>query len=142
MAIEMPRSASAGQRSSFQSFDWRRIRSSARSRMSRSVSCGVRPSGERGAIPDAAWSISPATRTMKNSSRLLDSIEQKFTRSSSGTLGSDASSKTRASKSSRDSSRFRIRSNATDSTVVEGFVVVFGICRVSHTGVLIGADVV
>src|SRR5512145_1257353 len=46
-----------------------------------------------------------ATRTMKNSSRFELKIARNFTRSSSGTLGSWASSSTRRLNSSHDSSR-------------------------------------
>ena len=46
---------------------------------------------------------------MKNSSRFDEKIEQKFTRSSSRRLGSEATSRTRASKSSQESSRLRNR---------------------------------
>jgi phosphohistidine phosphatase SixA len=44
---------------------------------------------------------------MKNSSRFDEKIEQKRVRSSSGSVGSAASSRTRALKSSHESSRFR-----------------------------------
>ena len=46
------------------------------------------------------------TRTMKNSSRLLEKIEINFSRSNAGTFGSAASSSTRRSKRSQLSSRF------------------------------------
>ena len=45
---------------------------------------GVRPSADRVVTPAPACRSSPATRTMKNSSRLEETIEQKRTRSSSG----------------------------------------------------------
>ena len=49
----------------------------------------------------------PATRTMKNSSRLLEKMPQNLMRSSSGSFGSAARSSTRAFRSSQESSRFR-----------------------------------
>src|SRR5499433_3984047 len=49
--------------------------------------------------------LSSATRTMKNSSRFELKMERNFTRSSSGTLGSCASSSTRRLNSSHDNSR-------------------------------------
>ena len=92
-----PRPRARGSRSSLQSSDCARSASRTRSRISSSVCCGVRPSGERTARPDAAWPISPATRTMKNSSSMLredraeaDALEQRQ-------VGSSASSSTRAS---------------------------------------------
>ena len=56
-------------------------------RISASVCRGVRPSAERTPIPPR-WPTSPATRTMKNSSRFEAKIEGNLTRSSSGTSGS------------------------------------------------------
>ena len=88
------------------------VSSTTRSRISASVSCGVRPSGERTARPDSACPISPPTRTMKNSSRFAEKIEQNFTRSRSGTVASAASSSTRPLNSSHESSRFRRRCRA------------------------------
>ena len=79
-----PRGASAGQSSSRQSRDWLAVSCVARSRTSISVCCGVRPSADRTESPDATWSSSPATRTMKNSSRIDETIPQNRTRSSSG----------------------------------------------------------
>ena len=66
----------------------------------------VRPSGP--AVGRPAWRrrLSAATRTMKNSSRFELKMARNFTRSSSGTLGSCASSSTRRLNSSHDSSRF------------------------------------
>ena len=71
-------------------------RSLTRSRMLVSACCGVRPSAERIPSPEAAWSIRPGTRTMKNSSSISEKIPQNFTRSSSGTAGSEARSSTRS----------------------------------------------
>ena len=55
--------------------------------------------------PDAAWSIRPATRTMKNSSCISEKIPQNLTRSSSGRAASAARSSTRSLESSQESSR-------------------------------------
>ena len=54
--------------------------------------------------------LRPATRTMKNSSRLDANIARKFTRSSRGRDLSSASSKTLSLKASQDSSRSMKRS--------------------------------
>ena len=51
-------------------------------------------------------SVKLPTRTMKNSCRLLQKIEMKFSRSSSGTVSSAPWSSTRLLKSSQESSRF------------------------------------
>ena len=53
-------------------------------------------------------SVSEPTRTMKNSCKLLQKMEMKFKRSSSGTVGSAPWSSTRLLKSSHESSRFCI----------------------------------
>ena len=69
-----------------------------------------RPAVGRGAAqPATTWSVRPATRTWKNSSRFWLKMAQNLARSSSGTAGSSADSRTRALKSSQDSSRFRNR---------------------------------
>ena len=69
------------------------------------AACG-RPGSAPGR-PRRTWSSSPATRTMKNSSRLDEKIAQNLTRSSRGSSGSAASSRTRAFRSSHESSRLR-----------------------------------
>ena len=61
----------------------------------------------------------PATRTMKNSSRLLAEIDRNRSRSSSGWFGLAASSSTRRLNSSHDSSRLMKRSS--DDMSGEGF---------------------
>ena len=43
-----------------------------------------RPSGAVPEIPAASWSLRPATRTWKNSSRLLEKMAKNFALSSSG----------------------------------------------------------
>src|SRR5687768_17087634 len=57
-------------------------------------------------MSSAAACATPATRTSKNSSRLLALIARNFTRSRRGFFGSRASSRTRPLKSSQESSRF------------------------------------
>ena len=94
--MSMPCPVRAGRRSRRHSFDCRAARSITRSRMLASACCGVRPSAERTPRPDAAWSIRPATRTMKNSSCICEKIAQNLTRSRSGTAGSAARSSTRS----------------------------------------------
>ena len=79
--------------------------------MASSTSRGSRPETARTANPAAIRRFSPATRTMKNSSRLLVKIARNLTRSSSGSAGSSASSSTRRLKCSHDSSRSRKRSS-------------------------------
>ena len=59
--------------------------------------------------------LSPATRTMKNSSRLLAKIARNRVRSRSGSVGSSASSSTRLLNRSHDSSRSRNRSSGRSS---------------------------
>ena len=56
------------------------------------ASCSARacsPSGLRCVMPSRTWPARPATRTMKNSSRLLAEIDRKRSRSSSGWLRFD-----------------------------------------------------
>ncbi len=73
--------------------------------ISGNCSSGDRPSSEGVSTPLRTWPQMPATRTMKNSSRLLAEIETKRTRSSSGWLALAASSSTRRLNSSQDNSR-------------------------------------
>ncbi len=51
-----------------------------------SCSAGDRPSSDTSVMPACTWPTRPATRTMKNSSRLLAEIDRKRSRSSSGWL--------------------------------------------------------
>ena len=69
------------------------------------VSAGVSPSGPACDRRRGCAASARATRTMKNSSRFELKMARNFTRSSSGTLGSCASSSTRRLNSSHDSSR-------------------------------------
>ena len=60
--------------------------------------------------------LMPATRTMKNSSRLLAKMARNLTRSSISVAGSSASVSTRPLKSSHESSRLRNRSSGSASS--------------------------
>ena len=71
----------------------------------RSWAEGVRPAGSGSLYPDRTCSCRPATRTMKNSSRLEAVIPRNLHRSRMGFSFSYASSSTRALKSSQLSSR-------------------------------------
>ncbi len=108
--ISMPSSRSSGMTWSLKTRAWRCISSRLPSQSSSSCSRGSRPLAARTATPAAIRRLSPATRTMKNSSRLLAKMARKRVRSSSGSAGSSASSRTRWLKCSHDSSRSRNRS--------------------------------
>ena len=71
---------------------------------------GGAPSSDSSVMPAWTWPTSPATRTMKNSSRLLAEIDRKRSRSSSGCAGLPLSSSTRRLNSSHDISRLMKRS--------------------------------
>ncbi len=125
-ATTIPSSASAGRSAFFHSFAWRAVRSSTRSRTSDSAARGVSPSAERTASPAAAWPIRPATRTMKNSSRLDETKRHIRTRSRIGRESSPARSSSLALYSNVDSSRF----NSRHRTSCEHAVAVIGqVCR-------------
>ena len=70
-----------------------------------SCSLGNIPSAPLSATPPASNCFKPATRTMKNSSRLDATMPWNLQRSARGTAGSHASSKTRPLNSNQDSSR-------------------------------------
>src|SRR5207247_676934 len=78
--------------------------------MRASCSAGVSPSGLLTAMPARSWPLRPATRTMKNSSRLLAEIDRNRTRSSRGWASFAASSSTRRLNWSHDNSRLMNRS--------------------------------
>src|SRR5262245_27990963 len=61
-------------------------------------------------MPSRIWPARPATRTMKNSSRLAAEIDRKRTRSSSGCEGFCDSSSTRRLNCSQENSRLTKRS--------------------------------
>src|SRR4051794_8732759 len=108
--IRIPASSSRGATSSWNTFACRCSRSRVRSVTRASCSRMVSQSGERTVSPVLCRRLSPAMRTMKNSSRLLAKIARNLTRSSRGRVSSSASSRTRALKSSQESSRLRKRS--------------------------------
>ena len=62
----------------------------ARWRIATSCCSVCRPSGDTSSMPARNFFSSVATRTMKNSSRLLPAMPRNFTRSSSGCVGSVA----------------------------------------------------
>ena len=93
----IPSAASAGTSSRDQTCACSAYSSITRFRASISACCGVRPSGERTVTPAAAWPVSPAIRTMKNSSSICEKIAQKKTRSRSGRSASWTSSSSLAS---------------------------------------------
>src|SRR5918995_4290565 len=102
----MPSSLSAG-KSSFSSI----LRCSAKklsvwSWMQFSCSSGVIPSGTGFGSSAATCCWRPATRIMKNSSRLVSEMETKRTLSKRGCRGSLACARTRSLKPSQESSRF------------------------------------
>src|SRR3546814_15552595 len=76
------------------------------------------PSADGSSIPWSCCPLSPATRTMKNSSRLLPEIDRKRSRSSSGCAGLRASSITRRLTASHDSSRLKKRSGPKEEAVL------------------------
>ena len=108
--IAMPASASSGQIWSWKTAVCRSARSSATVAIRVSASLGFSPPAVRSSRPVAIRRLSPATRTRKNSSRLLAKMARKRTRSSSGTEESSASSRTRSLNWSQLSSRLRNRS--------------------------------
>ena len=101
----------AGSSTSLNSLAWRSCRRCASALISLSTSCGESPEDAITASPVAIRRFSPATRTMKNSSRFEAKMAIKLTRSSNCMVGSSASSRTRWLKASQDSSRSRKRSS-------------------------------
>ena len=83
--------------------------SCARSLIAVSCSSGGIPSAPASAFRLATSCLSPATRTMKNSSRFEATMDWNLSRSPRGSAGSTASSSTRSLNSSQESSRFRNR---------------------------------
>ena len=103
----MPASARAGTTPLWKMSAWRSSSSATLALMARSCSVGVSPSGDVPPILASCCSLSRATRTWKNSSRLLLKMARNFTRSSTGARSSAARASTRPLKSSQDSSRLR-----------------------------------
>ena len=106
----MPSSARAGRTLSSKMRVCMWVRSCAMRAICSRTSRGSSPEGLRTAMPVAMRRLSPATRTMKNSSRLLVKIARKRARSSRGTLSSAASCRTRSLNCSQLISRSRNRS--------------------------------
>jgi len=114
----MPSLASSGRTLSLKYSACRRLSSREVCRVFSSTWSGaisvVTPSTGR---PVAIRRIRPATRTMKNSSRLLAKMAMNRTRSSSGTFSSSANSSTRWLNRSQLSSRSMYRSGGRSSAV-------------------------
>src|SRR4029079_14507870 len=107
----MPLAERLGTMSSRKNSACRRLCSAARVQIAPSTSRGSIPDAARTAIPAAIRRLRPATRTMKNSSRLLAKNAIDRTRSSRGRLTSSASSSRRRLKRSQERSRSRKRSS-------------------------------
>ena len=91
VTIRIPCSASSGRTTSVNWRAWRRSSSRTFSAMPCSTCIGDRPSGPRASIRASTWSWTPATRTMKNSSRFVVKIARNFSRSINGIDSSSAS---------------------------------------------------
>jgi hypothetical protein len=102
----IPASASLGSKAA-RPCDCLATSSCTRAEMADSCSPTVIPSGPISSTSPVSCCLSPATRTMKNSSRLLATMAWYFKRSSSGTASLSASAMTRALNSSHESSRLR-----------------------------------
>ena len=81
--------------------------SSVTRRISATCSTGDRPSKPASVIPAATRSLRPATRTWKNSSRLVEKMLKYLARSSSGTSARSARLNTLALNASQESSRLK-----------------------------------
>ena len=81
-----PRRPARGRRPRWKQAACRAMSSRDRAQIRSSTSRGCSPEAERVATPVAMRRLRPATRTMKNSSRLLAKIARKFARSSSGVV--------------------------------------------------------
>src|SRR5690606_19107783 len=108
--ISMPSAARSGAISSRKQRACSRLRRWAMASMTLRTLCGRRPEEVRTGRPVARRRMRPATRTMKNSSRLDEKMDRKRTRSSSGSSGDWARRRTRPLKRSQLSSRSRNRS--------------------------------
>ena len=106
----MPSCASAGCTCSANTAAWRAVSLCASSLIASRTCRGDSPDAAVTAMPVAMRRLRPATRTMKNSSRLDAKIARNRTRSSSGMSASSASSSTRWLNASQESSRSRNRS--------------------------------
>ena len=104
--MRMPSSSRAGMSSVFIILRRSSKNSSVWSWMRRSCSSGVIPSGTGFGSSEATCCCSPATRIMKNSSRLVSEMETKRTLSRSGCRSSRACSRTLLLNPSHESSLF------------------------------------
>ena len=108
-AMRMPASAMAGTTSSRNTRTMRSTVGPTCLAIASRVSLGVQPSEPRVTMPASTWSRRPATRTMKNSSRLVEKMARYFSRSTSGTPGSAAMASTRSLNWSQEISRLMYR---------------------------------
>ena len=92
---------------SFSSWYWLATSSCAMRLIAWNTSRGVLPSGPAPGMSILICSLTPETRISKNSSRLDETMQRNFSRSSSGTAASSACASTRRWNSSSPSSRFR-----------------------------------
>jgi hypothetical protein len=72
---------------------WLAVKRVGDARQSGQLLRGISPSVERSSTFSSCWPLRPATRTMKNSSRLLPEMDRKRSRSSSGCASLQASSR-------------------------------------------------
>ena len=109
-------SSSRMSRNSRQRRCWSEARFETATEIFASCSWGVSPSCDAAATPERTWPMRPATRTMKNSSRLSAEIDRKRSCSRSGWWLFEASSSTRRLNCSQDSSRLMKRCGKRRST--------------------------
>ncbi len=108
----IPCSARAGRRCWRSASAWRCPRCSTMARIRSMIWAGVIASGTGPVTPISIWRRRTPTRFMKNSSRLLEKIARKRTRSRSGVRASRATSRTRRLNSSHSTSRLRKRAGS------------------------------
>jgi hypothetical protein len=103
----IPAAASSGCSSFSHKASWSACNATICDRAALSVCDGLRPSGDGRITPAATWPRRPAIRTATNSSRFEETIAQSLSRSRRGRPRSLASSRTRRSNSSQESSRLK-----------------------------------
>ncbi len=110
-------------------------------RMSSSCSAGVLPSGLLMAMPSRTCPSRPATRTMKNSSRLAAEIDRNRIRSSKGCAVFSVSSSTRRLNCSQENSRLMKRkglldrSSGASPTIASGVFVSVATESIAHPSI-------
>ena len=104
-----PFSASAGRTCSSHARDVPVAELAVRSTIRSIVSDADRPSASRPSIPASTWSCRPATRTMKNSSRLTRRSRRTSRARAAACARPRRARSTRSLKSSQDSSRFDVQ---------------------------------